>query len=412
VLAMTKNLPPGQCDGLIPDQGQVAELLAPIAFGTDQLSCRVLTAYEDVERCLGLWRELEASARTPVFFQSAAWCRHIMACAIRAQQPLSTRIVCAWAGGRLVGVWPLKLERVMGVRLLTDLTDPFGQYGDCVVDGRLESGPIVEAMLAAIEAYGDCDALLIRKVRADAVLAPVLKARGARINATDAAPSLALATFSSLDDIRATLSTKRRRNMRNWRNRLTRLGQVTHEVKSSGAAAQAIINQSLDLRIKQMGEQGATSRAFRSDLFAPIVANLVDTEASDLDVLAMALKLDGSNVAAQFGFVHNRRYYCYMVGRDGRYDEMSPGILHMEEALNACVEEGLLIADFLAPAVAYKQTFADHQTPIADHALALTLRGRMLVDVWQQRLRPFAKSVLDRMPVGMRRRLTPVRRSS
>ncbi len=369
----------------------------------------VLRTLAELDAMSGRWRELEAKATTPIVFQSAAWCRHVARTAAEAGKAYDILIVCALSGDDLIAVWPLKREKSFGLTVLTDLTDPYGQYADIIVGASEDADALITKMLGEIRAEGD--ALLLRKVRADSKLAPVLKTRKAKLGPAEMSPAITFAPGETADGLRSGLSTKRRKNLRNTRNRLKRLGDVTHSLHTDGAEARAVMARSLEMRLELMDEQGATSRAYRDGLMNRLVEGLARPQSSDLDLMIMALQVGSEDVAIQWGFVHNRRYHAYIAARNVKFDEMSPGTLHLEDVLTTCLEEGVQTVDLLAPAVAYKLTWSKNLTEVNDYSLALTRRGRLVIDVWQQGVRPLARSVFLALPAAVRRPLARVMRT-
>jgi CelD/BcsL family acetyltransferase involved in cellulose biosynthesis len=382
----------------------------PVPVKSSGLAIRVVRTVEDMEALAGHWRELEAEAVTPVVFQSAAWCRHVVRTAQAAGRTPDLRIYCAYRDGQLVAVWPLKRERSLGLTVLSDLTDPYGQYADAVVSSREDARAVVASLLKAIRDGKDCDALVLRKVRADSSLAPALTDAGARLSGAEQAPAVVL-DGATIEGIRAHLSVKRRKNLRNTRNKLARQGEVANTLYTEGAGARAAMARSLTLRQELMDEQGATSRAYRDGLMQPLMEGLGHAASADLDLMIMNLTCGSDDVAIQWGFVHNRRYYAYIAARNAAFDEVSPGTMHLEDVLTTCMAEGVHTVDLLAPAVAYKATWCTSQVAIHDMSLALTARGRLVIDGWQQGLRPLVRRAFLAMPDAIRRPLARALRS-
>jgi CelD/BcsL family acetyltransferase involved in cellulose biosynthesis len=59
--------------------------------------------------------------------------------------------------------------------------------------------------------------------------------------------------------------------------------------------------------------------------------------------------------------------------------------------------------DLMSPAYDYKLKWASDLDDISDYALGLNMQGRFFVNGYLMRLRPMIKTVLDNMPLGMRR---------
>src|SRR4029453_11457044 len=93
------------------------------------------------------------------------------------------------------------------------------------------------------------------------------------------------------------------------------------------------------------------------------------------------------------------RYYAYIAARNPEFDQYSPGRLHLEDVIRTCHAQGIEVCDFLAPAAPYKLTWTDEMTEVADVAMPFTLRGRVVLDLWNRRLRATAKTYYSRPPL-------------
>lgn len=376
------------------------------------LSAAILKEPAEITAIAAQWRALEARVTQPVFFQSHAWCSHVLrnGAGDPAQDGIAPRIVCVHQAGELVGLWPLRLMHQMGARLLTDLSDPYGQYADALIAPEADAAAVFQSMLAVIRQAGETDGLLLHKVRADAALAPFLAHHGKRAGDSERAPFIRLADHTSFEAFHLTVNPKTRKNLRNNRNRLARVGEVMHEVVVDPATRRQVINRAFDLRLELLEDRGHTSRAYNDPAFRNFVAALADDASGDLELLVMALSLQGRDLAIQWGFVHNGRYYAYVAARSTFHEDASPGRLHLAHVLATCMARGIAVADLLAPAAPYKLSWTSDATPIADWTLALTWRGRMVLDLWDKRLRPTARAVLLNLPLAVRRPLVRLMR--
>ena len=353
------------------------------------------------------WRQLERRTSAPVFFQSAAWVAHVIDVYTRNPDlgPLETVVLTARLGDRLVAVWPLRRQRVVGVRVLHDLSDPFSQYSELLIDPQADRAAVLGGLVAHVKGLGD-DGIVLRKVRDDSPLAALVRNGAVRQASQEAAPFVDLGPFPTFEAFHKTVKPKTRKNIRNALNRLERIGPVEHELLSDKRAIAAALKESFEVRREWLGAQGLSSSAFSDPAFARLVAGLA--EDSEIRIKVMRLTVGGKTAAIQWGFIAGDRYYAYIAARNPAFDTQSPGKLHLEYVIRCCREAGLRFVDLLAPAVPYKLTWATGTMPIADIVLPLTRRGRLLLGVWQQGLRPAALNLYRRLPLRIRQPLARI----
>ena len=70
--------------------------------------------------------------------------------------------------------------------------------------------------------------------------------------------------------------------------------------------------------------------------------------------------------------------------------------------IETCAARGVGTADLMVPVMPYKLTWATGVAEVTDHAVPLTLKGRLGIALWDQRLRPWAKHIVLGLPKGLR----------
>jgi CelD/BcsL family acetyltransferase involved in cellulose biosynthesis len=358
----------------------------------------------EIEAIAGEWSELERRCARPIFFQSATW--SMLACRVFADlqgTSFAPLVLAVRRGPELVAVAPLRVVRRGPLRLAVDLTDPFGQYGDVLIADDADAETIVSEIIVALRATNRVDALLMRRVRADSPVRSVLGRGGFEASAHDGAPFVDFRAFPTFESYHGTVNAKSRKNLRNLRNRLARVGAVTSRVFSVEEIDQAI-ELSLAGRLRWLDEQGLTSTAFDDPAFRTFVERVAELgRRGEIPLLAMGLYCGDVPVSLQWGFVHGGRYYAYVAARNPEFDAYSGGRLHLEDVVHTCHGRGIAVCDFLAPAVRYKLTWTDEVTPVVDVAFPFSIMGRVVLDVWNRRLRVTAKKYYSRLPASLRR---------
>jgi CelD/BcsL family acetyltransferase involved in cellulose biosynthesis len=361
-----------------------------------------LTSLDALEALAPEWAALEAKTRRATFFQSAAW--SLAACRPLDGQTEDTDVLvfAVYGGLDLVAVAPFKIISRGPVRLAVDLTDPFGQYGDVLIADDADAATVMAQVLAALRDTPNLDGLLMRRVRADSPARHVLGLGGFRASGADAAPFVDLRPFASFDDYHASVNAKTRKNLRNLRNRMARGAPVTHRVMNDDDITK-VIAESFEGRLRWLEQQGLPSTAFDDPVFRAFVERIGDLgRRGELALLAMGLYCGDAPVSLQWGFVHRGRYYAYIAARNPDYDAFSPGRIHLEEVIRTCHARGIEVCDFLAPGARYKFTWTDDATEVLDIAVPFSFKGRLLLDLWNRRLRVAAKAVYAQMPPALR----------
>ncbi|MEL6226691.1 MAG: GNAT family N-acetyltransferase, partial [Pseudomonadota bacterium] len=226
------------------------------------------------------------------------------------------------------------------------------------------------------------------------------------------APYAGLGTFDDFDAYHKTLTSKTRKNLRNYRNRLMRTGDLRHEVVSDPEAKGELTVRCLQWRTTWLAQCGLSSTAFQHPAFPDLISALGygKDAAPQLQVMRLTLQVDGNpsttELAIQWGFVHAGRYYAFMSAKNPDFDKFSPGRLHLEDVVRESAAAGLDVVDFLVPDMPYKATFATGRIAVDSYGIAATLKGRAVVDGWHGAARPLLKAAFHRLPKGLRRAAT------
>ncbi|ODT76261.1 MAG: hypothetical protein ABS76_31710 [Pelagibacterium sp. SCN 64-44] len=374
------------------------------ASGVAGLRAGIVRDRAGLDALLAAWTELETSAEGAVLFQGSGWARAIFDFeAERGNAGFDPVIATLHDGPRLVAVLPLERVRTLARRVLMPLGHAFGQYSDMLVAPGVAPRPALAQMLEAALAAAPADGVSFLKVRADSLLARGLPERSIVTGVAQQAPYVALEGFAGFSDYYATIKAKTRKNMRNARNRLERSAPLTHDVAASPEAARAVVARTLEGRARRLQQQGLTSRAFRDGDFARFCLSLPGR--ADLPVLALSLRHGDRPLAEQWGFVHKGRYYAFVASRDFADSDESPGKLHLGQVIEAAAGMGLRGVDLMVPTMPYKRTWATASIGVADHALAVTARGWLVLMAWDRYLRPLVRAAVLGLPAGWRSRL-------
>ncbi|MDJ0612085.1 MAG: GNAT family N-acetyltransferase [Rhizobiaceae bacterium] len=372
----------------------------------DRFSITVLQTAAAIRRFAPEWEVLEAQTNSHDLFQSWAWCEVILEHKKNDAQ-FEPFIVVVRCGAEVQGILPLGLGTRFGQKILTGFAEPYQQYTELLCKNAVSPGDIFEAMLPAIRSSG-ADLMHLGQVRENGVLFEAIKEKVSPSGEMDSAPYVQLSNWQDFEDYFSTLKAKTRKNMRNARNRLSKSDELSHEFHRSGDGFTAVVQRTFKQRAEWLKRTGLTSRAFSDDEFSQLLdrlATIGESENCKLQFLAMSLKHGDKQIAEQWGFVHKGCYYAFMSGWDFAYEAVSPGKLHLEDVLRTCYELGLDKADFMIPAVPYKQTWTRSEVTVQDYVLPISFTGRVYNNLWLNFMRPWAKYMYYKIPREWRARL-------
>ncbi len=346
------------------------------------------------------WRALEEQSPNSTLFQSWAWCRYFLEHS-KDFNDFEMKIIVIRAGGQLVGLVPLKITTLRGMRLLTGLSEPYQQYTEMLATQRLDFIAVREKLSKFMKSL-HVDYWHFGQVREGGDLARLLEGVAKPSGERDASPFVEIANWQDFGSYYQSVKSKTRKNMRNGLNRLERSGLMTHQFAVEGALLAEVIDRTFDGRKAWLERLGITSRAFNDEQFATFLAGFKDTRNTGVEVLAMSMKHAGHAIADQWGFIYKGRYYAFMASWDESYGESSPGKLHLGRVIETCFDMNLNVVDFMIPDVDYKRTWAANAIPVCDYITANSVKGYLYTQVWINFLRPLAKKILYFFPPALR----------
>ena len=354
------------------------------------------------------WNALfDRAGRSQQLFQSFNWCWHWCNHYLDASNRRGPRlaIVTARIDGRLVMIWPLVTQSMLATRIATFLGDPVSQYSDVIVEPGAGSQALLRAGHGFVEAQLRVHALIVRKVRADSAIAPLLARIGARETCREAAPFADLRRLAGVAEYEARLPSKDYKNRRRHRRRLAEQGTISVEVLHGGEPAAALASAAVAMKRSWLKDRGLLSRAFSDTRMDAFFADAVGSTARPTHSRVGVLRLDGRPVALEIAFRCKDRVASHIKVYDPDWEKHSPGQLLTEDMIKDIFAEAPAIYDLLAPNAAYKLDWADTIEPVMDWAVPTTLLGRLQVWGYHAFARPWLKQAIDRLPVGWRKAL-------
>lgn len=353
------------------------------------------------------WTALfERAGRPEQLFQSFGWlwhwCNHFLA--PRGSKP-SLAIVTGHRDGRLVLVCPFLVTRAGGLTTLSFMGDPVSQYGDVLI----EAGPDAERDLAAAFDFvldvADADLVHLRKVRADAAIAPLLRARGVVLTDVQKAPYVAFEGTADFAAFEQRYGKAARKNRKRQMRRLQDTGETSFERFASGVRASDAASLALGLKRDWLRQRGLVSPAVVDVRTEGFFRDCVSGRGPATGVEVGAVVSNGTVAAIEIAIQCKDRVALHLIAYDPRFEKTGAGALLMEDSVRRACQSGKAALDLLAPGTAYKYDWADRSVELSDCAIGLSAAGKLYAGLYLARVRPAAKALVEHLPKAVRRHL-------
>ncbi len=306
----------------------------------------------------------------------AAWARNFA-------DPLGERVFLVeareTASGRVVLRLPLSLDQWSGVRVLRGWDRGTADYGGAILtrDVVLSPDRFRELWRAIVAALPPCDVLVLDKLpgRLDERDDPLLLAgtiersfnSGHVLRLGEPGRPRAVETFDGT--MRRSLARKRRK--------LSNKGTLTFRLGPARDAPDV-----LEALMSWRRERFAAENAERD---VASVEGFWRRAAAETDIARIAdLSLDGRPLAAGFGTRTGPSFQLLATGFDPAWKNWSPGLLLLEDLVDAAETDGVRLFDFTIGDEAYKLDFAVETVPLHDLFVPMTAKGWMAA--WLRRM--------------------------
>ncbi len=371
----------------------------------------LITKRADFDALEADWNALfERAANGRHVFQSFNflwhWANHYLEDAPGGIAGLTLSIVTARRDGRLILVWPLVSQRVRGIRQVFWMGDPVGQYGDVIVDTIDDKADVLRQSWQHLAHSAACDVVRLRRVRADAVVAPLLVELGARVTDRLVAPYLDLASATSFADYEKRYSADSRRNRKRYARRLDQAGTMTFERIRGGAEARTYAASALALKAEWLKTRGLVSYAISDSRMARFFADAAEGAVRPTNCVISVLKSAGETAALDVSFVCKGHLAMHVTVYNLRYEKSAAGVLLLEQCVRDSYADNIATFDMLAPGHGYKMAWADGTIDVIDWAQPMTMAGYAYARIYLEMLRTRVKSAIHAMPGILRRAAT------
>ena len=398
---------------LVPEpQSETASCYAnPAAAGRADIAgirIELITARTAFDALEVEWNALfERAGRSAQVFQSFNWNWHwantYLDDAPGGIRGLKLSIVAGRRNGKLVMLWPLVSERVRGITQIFWMGEPVSQYGDVLIDNIPDALECLRAGWQFLKAHARGDVVRLRRVRADAVIAPLLDEIGALASNKQVAPFLDLTSAADFAAYEQRYSSRSRRNRRRLARRLDEIHVVKFERYKGGAEAAALAVHALDLKTLWLKDRGLVSHAIADPRMRRFFSDAVADPARSTNSVVAALFCNGEPAALEVSFTCKGRLAMHVIVFNLDYEKSGAGVLLLEQGIRDGYADGLTTFDMLAPGDNYKLDWSDATVEVQDWSRPLTLAGQTYARLYLGFVRPRMKAVIGAMPQALRR---------
>lgn len=351
------------------------------------------------------WTDLfKRAGRPEQMFQSFGWlwhwCNHFLP---RHGRRPTLAVVTGHRDGRLVLACPFLLTRSGGLMTLSFMGDPVSQYGDVL----LEDGPEAQHDLAAgfdfLIKQANVDVVHLRKVRADAAIAPLLRARGVTFTDVQKAPFVSFDGATDYAAFEQRYGKAARKNRKRQLRRLQDTGATSFERYAAGPAASDAAHVALTLKRDWLRQRGLVSPAVVDARTTGFFRDCASGRGPATGVEVGAVMSNGAVAAIEIAIQCKDRVALHLIAYDPRFEKTGAGALLMEDSIRRACQSGKAVLDLLAPGAAYKFEWADRSVDVGDCAFGLGTAGKVYACLYLTRVRPAAKALVEHLPRTMRR---------
>ncbi|HEU0157690.1 MAG TPA: GNAT family N-acetyltransferase [Hyphomicrobiaceae bacterium] len=348
------------------------------------------------------WNDLFARAgRDTHVFQTFNWnwhwANHYLSAAPKAAKP-ALAIVTGRRRGRLVLLWPLVIARHGGLSVVRWMGEPVSQYGDVLIEDAPDKAAVLMQSWRFLASELGATAISLRKVRADANVAPLLASLGLEQVDGAVAPYLDLASAPDFAAYERRYSQKARKNRRRLLRRLEEQGAVVVTRHAGGSEARDAARAAIALKRAWTHTTARLAPALADPRFGAFFADVADGGSRPAGCAVTMLRCQDAVAGIAIDVTCRGHRAAHIIVHDPALKHLSPGTLLLREWIRAASAERIATFDLLAPAYAYKGDWADASMPVSDYAGGFSWRGSLYARLYLGWLRPRLKGALEALP--------------
>jgi CelD/BcsL family acetyltransferase involved in cellulose biosynthesis len=279
--------------------------------------------------------------------------------------------------------------------------EPVSQYGDALLDPALSDDDL-DAAFDFVRAL-PADVLALKKVRADAAIAPLLRRRIGPPANPQSAPYVDFAGATCPEMFEKRYSGKLRSSRRRHLRRLEDLGPVCFSHHGPSPQARALIPVALAFKRDWARRQGALARTIEDPRFERFF-----TAAASGGELSPCLRVSAVTCGATIAGVEisvacKGRLFGHVLAPNPAFEKPGIGGILAGRSIVSALEQGFAAYDTLAPADAYKREWTTTAVDLGDYVAGHGLLGALYAEAWLKRGRARLKALAKRLPGPIKR---------
>jgi CelD/BcsL family acetyltransferase involved in cellulose biosynthesis len=385
--------------------GNITLAHSAAARSTRALSLDLVTTRAEFDALEHEWNSLFARAgQGTQLFQTFNWLWHWCNHFVDGRSGARLSIVTARRHGKLVLVWPLVAERTGLVTRLSWMGEPVSQYGDVVMDDEAGGLDLLREAWVFLLMQTRASVVQLRRVRADAKVAPLMRELALIETEPLIAPYLDLRSAPSFEEYEKRYSNGSRKSRRRQRRRLEDHGPLSLAHYRGGATARDLALHAIELKRAWLRQRGLVSPALKDTRTARFFADVAAAEQRPAGCQVLALMSNGRPAALEVSISAKDRTAAHIIVYDPDLEKHSAGVVLMEDSIRQAYGERCAILDLMAPGDPYKLDWADASVGVATFTAPLTPVGWVHAKA-HLAVRSSLKKALNLLPISMRRRL-------
>lgn len=351
---------------------------------------------DDLAALEGEWRRLEDAVETLApeltWRFSASW----------AAAGERIEILTVRDGSRIVGIWPLALERRFGLRVLRRAGAALAPYDRILIAPQADAGDVMEACASRLADRRDVDLLDLPTIRAGSPILALAHPGWNVMQTGAAARELRLNEFSGFQTFDASSKSKHRREARRTLRCLDELGDLAFDIVHGDEAVRDL-DVAFAMKRAWLRENGLWGSGLRDERVHRVLAALAEKDDPSCRTRMSRLSLNGTPIAVEIALASPSHHGAFLGTFDLDHGSHGPGVLQMRRTIETLFELGATVYDLLPPDCAYKARIAPHRTAIWRGTLPLTSVGHVAGRVGALHLRHKAKMLWQALPLPVRR---------
>lgn len=390
--------------------------VAQIRDGKKSFALECYQTIESIEKLKETWQAFEKiSDMRFAYFQTYDWCieyyKQFSSDMNNKHCPVP-QVFVLWHQEKPVMLWPLmRIQSRTTLKLLTTATDPLSQYANLLFDGQHFNVDIGKQVFEKLLECCESDCVSLNHYLENSMIDQIVDNKGIKEQSNFESSILNNMHYKSWEAYSSTLSKSQRRDRKRRLNKLSAIGNITYEIHHAQTDEyKKLIAWSLSRKVQWLESTGRKAGILGQDETRNMLQSLNPFSDNTTEIkqggCVHALKLDGTVIATEIGFLNTSHYYSYLGAIDPNWQELGPGKVQMEMAQKWALENGINCFDLLHDPSEYKSSWANETQTVISRNIPTTQKGYLYAMLWKTHIRPKLKSIYHFSGVKTRAKLS------